>query len=228
MAWNRLIHEYDWAEAEVLLRRALEIQSNNTNALHWLSHVLSWQGRHAEAIQWAQRAAEVDPLSTLMQMNLSYVLMDSGDFDRAIDIATSAWNRDSTYPELVGNLWLTYLRADRPEEAAEAMRQWAADTGRDREATNRVGDLLVRHRRTGGSADLPADLLERAEFGSEDLAQVHAFVGDAAHTIEALELAVRERSGSRSVLSMKVNPLYDFIRDDPRFVSLLRRVGLEP
>jgi len=44
--------------------------------------------------------------------------------------------------------------------------------------------------------------------------------------IEALRVAVAEQSGSRSVFNMKINPAYDFIRDDPRFVELLERVGL--
>ena len=227
-AWNRLIHTYDWAEAEVLLRRALEIQANNTSALHWLSHVLSWQGRHREAIAWAERAAGVDPLSNLMQMNLSYIHMDAGDFDRSIAIATESRQRDARYSELMGNLWLTYLRAGRPADAAQTLQVWAAATGRDAEATEQVGRAFVRHGRTGEPVPLAAALVERAAFGSEDLAQVYAAVGDADGTIEALSRAVAERSGSRSVLSMKVNPLYDFVRGQPRFAALLGRAGLAP
>ena len=70
------------------------------------------------------------------------------------------------------------------------------------------------------------DLLDRVEFVLEDMGQIYAFFGDAENTLAALDQAVRERSGARSALSMKVNPLYDFLRDDPRFLELMRRVGL--
>ena len=45
-------------------------------------------------------------------------------------------------------------------------------------------------------------------------------------TLAALAVAVEERSASRSALSMKINPAYDFVRDDPRFTTLLRNAGL--
>ncbi len=64
------------------------------------------------------------------------------------------------------------------------------------------------------------------EFGSEDLGQVYAFVGDREGALSALERACEERSGSRSVLSMKLNPGYDFIREAPRFQALLEKVGV--
>ena len=44
--------------------------------------------------------------------------------------------------------------------------------------------------------------------------------------LEALDIASEERSGSRSVLSMNINPDYDCMRDDPRFIALLQKVGL--
>jgi serine/threonine-protein kinase len=228
MAWNRLIHGYEWDAAEKLLRRALEIEPNNTNALHWLSHVLSWQGQHAEALEVAARAVEVDPLSTLMPMNLSYILADDGQFDESIRVANEIWQRDPDRSEQTGILWLTMLRAGRVEGAVEAMQIWAMATERDTEAVKQVGKLLLRYQQTGETVDLPADLLERAAFGSEDLGQVYAYFKDTENTLIALDQAVEERSGSRSVLSMKVNPLYDFIRDDPRFLELMARAGLKP
>lgn len=61
---------------------------------------------------------------------------------------------------------------------------------------------------------------------AEVTGQLYAAVGDREMTLELLERAYRERAGSRSVLSIKVNPLYDFLRDDPRFQDLVRRIGL--
>ena len=226
MGWNRLIHYYDWIGAESLLRRAVEVQSNNSGALHWLSHVLSWQGHHEEAIELATRAADVDPLSPLMNMNLGYILMDAGDFDTAFKIASEVRQRHPNYAEQLGNLYLTYLRAGRPVDAADAIQGWAAATGRDVEAATQIGESFVRYDRTGQPVQLSTELVKRLELGYEDLGQVYAFVGDGESALNALEIAFEERSGSRSLLSMKLNPGYDFIRDDPRFVALMHRVGL--
>jgi TolB-like protein/class 3 adenylate cyclase/cytochrome c-type biogenesis protein CcmH/NrfG len=227
MGWNRLIHYYDWQGAEALLRRAVAVEANNTNALHWLSHVLSWQGRHAEATEAARRAVDVDPLSRLMAMNLSYILMDAGDFDEAIALAHATVARFPDHPEQLGNLWLTYLRAGRPEEAADTIQQWANATGRDVQAAREVGEAFIRHGRTGEQQQLSRELLARLNVTSDDLGVIYAFVGNGEGALDALERAYEERSGSRSVLSMKLNPGYEFIRDDPRFVELMKRVGLE-
>jgi len=225
-AWSRLIHGYAWSEAEQLLRRALEIQPNHSGALHWLSHLLSWQGEHAEAIHTARRALESDPHSGLMRMNLSYILMDAGHFEESIALALENQRLNPERYEQWGNLWLTYLRAERPRDAAEVMQRWAELTGRDAEAIEQVGQAFIRYTRSGKSQQLDSRLVDRAAFGLEDLGQVYAFVGDGDRALEALEDAVRERSGSRSVLSMKINPAYETIRESPRFRSLLQVVGL--
>jgi hypothetical protein len=71
-------------------------------------------------------------------------------------------------------------------------------------------------------------MLDRLSLGMENLGQVYAAAGDRENALRVLQQAVNERTGSRSVLSMKVNPLYDFIRDDPRFVELMEEVNLAP
>jgi tetratricopeptide (TPR) repeat protein len=190
--------------------------------------VLSWQGQHEEAIGLARRAVEVDPHSGLMAMNLSYMFMDFGDLEKSIELARETLRLHPDLAELYGNLWLTYLRAGRSEDASATLVEWAALTGRDAEAAREVGKAFIRHGQTGEPQELSSELLDRVEFGSEDLGQVYAFVGDSERTLRALEKAYDERSGSRSVLSMKLNPGYDFIRTDPRFVSLMQRVGLAP
>jgi TolB-like protein/tetratricopeptide (TPR) repeat protein len=225
-AWSRLIHDYAWSEAEQLLRRALEIQPNHSGALHWLSHLLSWQGKHAEAVDTARRALESDPHSGLMRMNLSYILMDAGNFEESIALALENLRLHPERYEQWGNLWLTYLRAGQPLDAVQVIRSWSEFTGRDAESIEHVGEAFVRYERTGETQQLDSTLVERAAFGLEDLGQVYAFVGDGDRALEALEGAVRERSGSRSALSMKINPAYEIIRERPHFRSLLHEIGL--
>ncbi len=226
MGWNRLIHDYDWAGAEEMLRRALEIQPNHSGALHWLSHVLSWQGKHEEALAVARQAVAVDPLSRLMKMNLAYIMVDAGDFGRGIPLARTTIERNPNFVSQLRNRTLHELRAGDIESGAMGLEAWAAAEGRDVAAARAIGKLFVQHQRSGEPQEISDELVTRLELGSEDLAQVYAFVGDGDSALQALEIAFEERSGSRSVLSMKINPAYDFIRDEPRFVALLQKLGL--
>ncbi len=226
MGWNHLIHEYDWRMAEDLLRRALKIQANNSDALHWLSHVRSWQGFHDEAIEIAERAVNSDPFSPLMYMNLSYILMDAKQYERSVAIRDRALELKPNFPELWRNMWLTFLRARHYDEATNAITIWANGSGRNPEAAMRLGRQLQQAGESGVPVKLSQELLEELEIGSENMGQVYAAAGDREAAISALRIALDERAGSRSVLSMKINPLYDFIRDDPRFVEMQREAGL--
>jgi len=94
-------------------------------------------------------------------------------------------------------------------------------------AAREIGDMMIAYANDGTISNLSADLISRSLLGSEDLGQVLAFVGDREGTLRTLQQATDDQSASRSVLSMKINPAYDFIRDDPRFVSLLEQTGLQ-
>ena len=224
-AWYEL-RFYDWDTAEQIFREALAVSPDNTNVLHWLSHVLSFQGQFEEALLLARRAAEVDPGSNTMRTNLAYILVDARRFDEGLELA---WSMRDTAPEYLvqrRNLFFHELRAGLSAEAAETFVSFTAATGGDPEAAREIGDMFIAYAEGGEVGKISDDLVARARLGSEDLAQVLAFVGDAEGTIAALQAAAPERSGSRSVFSMKINPAYDFIRDDPRFQALLEEVGL--
>jgi len=228
MGWSKMVHEYDWTSAEQLLSRALELQGNNSGALHWLSHVLSWQGRHAEAIAIARQAVEVDPYSPLMTMNLAYILMDDGQFEETAKYRLLTLELRPDYTELWRNTWLTFLRAGEFDNATQALVNWATGTGRDVAQARQLGRILEQSQKTGEMAQFPEDLLSNLDIGNENLGQVYAAGGDAESAIASIRIALDERAGSRSILSMKINPLYDFIRDDPRYIEMLKEVNLYP
>jgi len=228
LGWSKMVHEYDWVSAVRLLSRALELQANNGDVLHRLSHVMSWQGRHAEAIALARQAVENDPYSPLMKMNLAYILMDDGRFDEAAIYRDLTLELRPNYTELWQNTWMTFLRAGEFDNATEALVSWAAGTGRDVDKARQLGGMLEQSQSTGEMVQFPENLLKDLTIGQENLAQVYAAGGDADSAIGELRIALDQRVGSRSVLSMRINPLYDFIRDDSRFIDMLRDTNQYP
>ena len=224
LGWHQLLHNYDWAGAEESFQNALSVDATNVNALHWYSHLLSWQGRHEEAIAAARKALQADPLSTLMFTNLSYVLGDAKQWDESFTLGEEILERDS-YSSLMANLWIAKIRARRPIEAAIQLRNWALSTGRDAEAAAELGELLVRAQSGEADVDVPDELIEKMDIGTE-VPEIYAAIGDREKTIASLQNAYQTGVGFRSLLSMRINPSYDFVRDDPRFVELLEKIGL--
>lgn len=228
IGWDKLIHDYDWQSADEFLSRAVAIQSNNVNALHWYSHVLSWQGKYEEALEIAHQAVRSDPNSRLMNMNLAYILVDDGQYETGLDLAYTTIGQYPGFTSQWRNLWLHELRAGNPAAAARNISKWATLEGLDEEAATELGQMFVAYGNTGDMQEMSDELKERLGLAAEDLAQVYAFLGDKENALQALDIALEERSGSRSVLSMGINPGYDFMRDDPRFDALLVRAGLIP
>ena len=225
-AWYEL-RFYDWDSAERIFRDALAAAPDNTNALHWLSHTLSWQGQHDEAVRLARHAVEAEPDSKMMRTNLAYILVDAGHFDEGLEVAESMRESAPEYTAQRRNRYLHELRAGRTRIAAETFVAHIVTIGGDPGAAREIGEMWVAYAEHGEVGVISDELVARSKLGTEDLAQVLAFVGDAEGTIKALQIAAAEHSGSRSVFSMKINVAYDFIRDDARFVALLKEVGLK-
>jgi TolB-like protein/Tfp pilus assembly protein PilF len=226
VAWSKLIHDYDWRGAEDTFRRALEIEAHNTSVLHWLSHTLSWQGQHDEALEVARLSVAIEPFSRLMNMNLAYILIDAGQYDEALSIANELRQRQPGFAAVRRNLYLHELRSGRIQDGARSFENYTTATGGDPAAAGAIANMFIAYAESGEVGRITDELVAAALLGSEDLPQILALVGDADGALKALRIALDQRSGSRSVLSMKINPAYDFIRDEPRFQQMLSEIGL--
>jgi len=62
-----------WAEAEKEFKRAIELNPNYATAYHWYSVTLLYLGRYDESLAMIQRAHEIDPLSSIITISVSWV-----------------------------------------------------------------------------------------------------------------------------------------------------------
>lgn len=224
LGWHELLNNYDWIGANDAFSRALEIEATNVNALHWQSHLLAWQGRYDEAIVAAKAALKSDPFSILMATNLSYILGDARLWEQAFEVSDGILRKEN-YVSALENRWISNLRTRRAAEAAKYLRQWASATGRSIDAADELGQQLIRHIDSGAEEKLTESTIARLQLRAE-LAEIYAVLGDVEGTIRSLQSSYEGGTGIRSLLSMRINPSYDFVRADPRFVDLLTKVGL--
>ena len=124
-------------------------------------------------------------------------------------------------------MWASQLRCPTSvDDAAATLEVWAARVGHDVEAAQELGAAFIQFQQTGVLVEISDDLIQRLRVSARDLAQVYAHIGDKEKTIGVLQVAHLRRTGTFDLLSMKINPSYDFIRDDPRFIELLEQIGL--
>jgi adenylate cyclase len=225
LGWQRLLHDFDWQGAEAMLNKALDIQPNSVNALHWLSHVLSWQGQHDGALALAEQAVAIDPLSTLIGRNLGYIQMDAGIFDEAIRTYRIVLEQDP-YSSGLENAWTAQLRAGYIVDAISTLETWAAVRARSRTALDVLTRALLERDQTGREVIIDAQVIDDLELTLSDQAQIYAALGDREGTLKALEDSYQAATHSRSLLSMAINRSFDFVREDERYQALLKEIGL--
>jgi tetratricopeptide (TPR) repeat protein len=214
----------DWPAAEKEYQRALALEPGFAMAHQRYALALMWEGRFEDALAEIERAKELDPLSPVLDMNEGEILYNARQFQRAIDYSLMAVKR---HPELfqghklLGDLYVATGRF--PEAIAEF--QTALSLGGE---TYTVGKLGHVYAVSGNRMEATKILRELEQSGLTekfyDIAIIYAGLGDKDRAFQWLERCYAERS--RSLIYLKVAPLLDSLRGDPRFSDLLpRRFG---
>lgn len=222
---------WNFALGERELRRAIELDPRTSTYHAWLASLLVYEGRFDEAMSEINIAVADDPLWPLVYSMATYVTGMTKDSDRTIAFAQRYLSLVPDSPESHNQLGWAYFCAKRYDEAlAEWGRMAELDKDsarialeeRGREAYHRDGIMayaLVRldamERKAPESTRRPNDF---------DPAEWYAFTGQRDKAIAALQRIVANHDGA--AILMAVNPMLNDLHDDPRFLTLLHRVGL--
>jgi tetratricopeptide (TPR) repeat protein len=220
-------HDWDWVGAEQSYQRALQANPGYAVAYQWYGEFLACVGRHVEAIAAMQRAIELDPLSLIIHATLGrhgyYFARDynqaTAQLQKTLEIDDGFW---------VAHHWLglLYATVDQiPEAIAEAEAARRLDDGLETLAM--LGYVYARAgRRSEAQRTLDSiRQLSTTRYVSPMLvALVATGLGKYDEAFDSLERAWQDRSQMMSELG--VEPAFDPLRADPRFLDLLSRVGL--
>lgn len=217
---------YDWSKAETYLLKALELNPANANAYVWYSIVLLTEGRFSEALQFAERGSELDPLTPFNQHNIAWGLYFARRFGEARERYERVVRDFPGYG--LGHYGLSkVLRAlDEPRLAIEendkaialmgdglfariAKVEALAVAGRDDEARKEADEL---------------EALSLARYVSPyQMSLGYVELGDHQKAIAKLEEALESREAWLNWLG--VEPVFDPIRNEPQFDAILEKTG---
>jgi DNA-binding winged helix-turn-helix (wHTH) protein/TolB-like protein len=221
-----MMYEWDWRGAERSLRRAIELNPNYATARHWHSEYLMTRGLHEASISEARRAVDLDPLSPVLYTNLGRAYFLAGDIEQSIEQYQKALGLEPDLPIARMHLGRAYLEKGLPEQALAEVKEVESDVG----GTVPTVVLGYIYSRTGRAAET-RKLLNQVTAARRDgyvppytLAMLHADLGEKDAAFLWLEKAYEERA--ELLLYLKVDPRFASLRPDPRFTSLLERVGL--
>jgi serine/threonine protein kinase/Flp pilus assembly protein TadD len=221
--------EFDWKGAEREFSRALELDPKSADVLIWYDfHYLDPMKRVDEAVAALLKAAEMDPLSPILQSRLGYNYLLKRDWNRALGQCRNALELDpqSWAYVLLGSC---YFHMGEHDDAIRAMETLTQVTGRSSFTLGSLGWAYALTGRTGKALKLLEELRERAQTGyvpSWSFAAIHLGLGEMDKAFDWFERAVDEHEPL--MLHCHVHPNYDPLRAHPRYPALLRKMNLEP
>jgi serine/threonine protein kinase/Flp pilus assembly protein TadD len=223
----KLCYDWDLKGAGDYYKRAIELDPNLALARWWYGYFLAGQGKFDEGLAELKHAVRLDPLSPKMTATVATVYALSSQYDSALAYVRRAADIDSNDVSVILAKTEIYMRQGR---YADAIREAERGIALGNEPPC-LRDLTVAYA-LSGQMDKARETLPRFLEAAGDwftpvgIAEVYCALGEKDKVFECLEKAYRERAAWLAVPGF-ASPWCDFIKTDPRYQDLNRRIGIE-
>jgi len=219
--------DMDWAGAEAAYVQALALNPSSENASRSYGVLLTLRSRPEEAVWQVDHACELDPLCLVANTTAAWARYATGRIDAAISRCRHTLDLDPKFGPALRMLGAAYLRDG---QMAAARKVLEAAVAADPDDPLRLA-WLAHVKAVSGAGDEALDLVERARalesvryVAPYHLALAYVGLGDRDEAFACLDRAWLDRDPA--LAGVVIEPLFDPIRDDPRYPELLARLNL--
>jgi TolB-like protein len=223
LAFTQMVFDWDFASAENEARRAIELAPRLCGGYYVYSQWCLTQCRFEEAIAAARRTVELDPLTLFKSFHLGATYLYARRYGDAIEHLKQTLDIDPSFWMIHIILALAQARIGNHEEAIAAAGRCADDTARK----TVVGMVEAISGKRDDARAISRELMKEQSVSPRmryRLAGIHAELGDLDAAFESLGKALDGRTGQ--IVFLAADPSFDNLRADPRWLDLVRRVGL--
>jgi TolB-like protein/class 3 adenylate cyclase/Tfp pilus assembly protein PilF len=230
LGFCQFCHRWDWAGAEFEFCRAIELNPRATHAHYWLGWLCSCAGHHEEGIEHCRRAVELEPFSAIDRTFLGWMNYHARKFDEAEQQLRQSIELDKNQRFVFGT-WLlgkVYVATGKYDLALQELGKAVGNSRGSAWTRSMLAHALGVSGEPGKARQILAEIQDADRHGyvrAFDIATVYLGLNDRDQALAWLEKGCNDRD--IWALNLKVDPIYADLRTDPRFVALLRTVGLE-
>jgi serine/threonine protein kinase/Tfp pilus assembly protein PilF len=224
-------NQWEWESSEREFRQAIALDPNNGSTRHWYGLFLSYLARNEEAVVQMKRAVEIDPLNLAFNTSLASAYGSARQYDLALDQFRKTIDMDPNYSGTHGNLSQVYLDMGKYDLWFEEWKKSAA-LANDHEDLAVAAEGARVYAKSGFRQavtriiELEKDLSHRRYVDSGTVAYDYAQLGDKDQTFAWLEKALTQKAESLQLI--KAVKAMEPFHSDPRYMDLLKRMGLRP
>jgi DNA-binding winged helix-turn-helix (wHTH) protein/TolB-like protein/Flp pilus assembly protein TadD len=224
LASVRMNRDWDWVAGEREYRRAIELKPNYAIAHQWLGISLQVFGRYEEALTEIRRAQECDPLLLILSLNEGGILQSMRKYDTAMELYRRVLEMNPHFGMAHLYLGSALIEQGRVDEGIAEI-QTAISLGSGQRGLVNLGYAYAVAGRRDEAERVISELTGLAKqryvspFG---VACIYAGLGKKDEAFEWLEKSYQEHIWD--MLGLKIQPMLDGLRSDPRFSDLVRRV----
>jgi tetratricopeptide (TPR) repeat protein len=228
LAYRESALDWNWTEAEREFQRAITLNPSYVTAHHWYAYHLASMGRLEEALSEISKAQQLDPLSSIINTDVGQILYFSRRYDEAIAKYLKVLEVDPKFGVAHQRLAEAYNQKQLHNEAiAEFQTAFSLDSAR---YNPDYAGILGYSYAMAGKRDEALKIAEKLKPVAEvrdryaDLALVYVGLDWKDLAFECLDKSVKAHEGFLALL--QVEPMFDNLRSDPRYIELLRRMNL--
>ena len=217
---------FDWKKAGSELDRALELNPSYATAHFWRATHHMALGRTDDSLTQVRKAVELDPLSMIILTDAARNLYLARRYDEAINQYQRSLDVDPNFPIAHKGLAEVYAQIGKYDEAVSEIERAIALSGRSIFILDDLGYIYARAGKREDASKVLEDLdkLANDEYvPSYGRAVICAALGNKEDAMNWLEKAYDERN---FLVYLKVDPAFDTLRKEERFLSLLDKMGL--
>jgi TolB-like protein/Flp pilus assembly protein TadD len=217
--------DWDFDAAGKEFQRAIELNPGYATAHHWYAWHLSLLGRYDEAIAEMRKAENLDPLSLIINADLAELLVLAHSDDESIRQSRKTIEMDPNFALAHNQLAQAYLQKQMYDEAVAELKTAVQLSAGSPAFIANLARAYVASGKRNEAVKLLGDLKKRSNPGysnASEIAVIYVSLGDTDQAMNWLEKGYDERFNPGVLL----RPGFDPLRSDPRFQSLVHRIGL--
>ena len=219
--------EWEWELSDKSFRRAIELNPNYATAHHWYGLGLCYRGRFEEGFAELKQALTVDPHSLIINATFGYAYIAARRYDLALEHLQKTLSMDQDF--YLTHYWIgkAYVLKNQTAKGIEYMKEAL----RLSDSPDVLAGLGYTYGISGNIEEAEKTLVEMDKLSSKRFvssyhaAMIYAGLGEKEKALELLKLSLEQRSVWLTYI--KVDPFWDNLRSDPRFIELVKKVGLD-